>query len=71
MMTPYDKLKSIENGKNYMKSDINFEILEKVALDQFQTHLSIVKILVISAVQGELAVVNNLTSNNWRVIKNG
>jgi hypothetical protein len=29
------------------------------------------KILGISAVQGELAVVNNLTSNNWRVIKNG
>jgi len=64
-------MKSIENGKNYVKPDINFEILEKVALDQFQTHLSIGKILEISAVQGELAVVNNLTSNNWRVIKNG
>jgi len=71
MMTPYNKMRSIENDKNHVKSDINFEILEKVALDQFQTHLSIGKILGISAVQGELAVVNNLTSNNWRVIKNG
>jgi len=64
-------MRSIENDKNHVKSDIIFEILEKEALDQFQTHLSIGKILGISAVQGELAVVNNLTSNNWRVIKNG
>ena len=34
MMTPYDKLKSIENAKNYLKLDITFEILDKVALNQ-------------------------------------
>jgi transposase InsO family protein len=34
MMTPYDKLKSIENAINYLKPDITFEILEKVALSQ-------------------------------------
>jgi len=34
MMIPYDKLKSIENGKNYLKPDIHLEILEKVALNQ-------------------------------------
>ena len=33
-MTPYDKLKSLEYGKNYLKPDNNFEIPEKVALDQ-------------------------------------
>jgi transposase InsO family protein len=32
MMTPYDKLKSIENAINYLKPDITFEILDKVAL---------------------------------------
>jgi transposase InsO family protein len=34
MMTPYDKLKSIENASNYLKSGITFEILDKVALEQ-------------------------------------
>jgi len=34
MMTPYDKLKSIENAKNYLKPDITFELLDKVALSQ-------------------------------------
>ena len=34
MMTPYDKLKSIENATNYLKPDITFEILDKVALSQ-------------------------------------
>ena len=34
MMTPYDKLKSIENAINYLKPDITFEILDKVALSQ-------------------------------------
>jgi len=34
MMTPYDKLKSIENAKNYLKPDITFEILDKIALSQ-------------------------------------
>jgi len=30
----YDKLKSIENVKNYLKPDITFEVLDKVALSQ-------------------------------------
>jgi hypothetical protein len=34
MMAIFDKLKSIENGKNYLKPSINFEILKQVALDQ-------------------------------------
>jgi transposase InsO family protein len=34
MMTPYDKLKSIGNAKNYLKPDITFEILDKVAFSQ-------------------------------------
>jgi transposase InsO family protein len=34
MMTPYDKLKSIENAKNYLKPGITFEILDKVAFNQ-------------------------------------
>ncbi len=34
MMTPYDKLKSIENASNYLKPGITFEILDKVALNQ-------------------------------------
>jgi transposase InsO family protein len=34
MMTPYDKLKSIENAKNYLKPGITFEILDKFALSQ-------------------------------------
>ena len=34
MMTPYDKLKSIENAKNYLKPGITFEILDKVAFSQ-------------------------------------
>jgi transposase InsO family protein len=34
MMTPYDKLKSIDNAKNYLKPDVTFEILDKVALGQ-------------------------------------
>jgi hypothetical protein len=33
-MTPYDKLKSIENAINYLKPDITFELLDKVALRQ-------------------------------------
>lgn len=31
MMTPYDKLKSLPNAKDYLKSSISFEILDKVA----------------------------------------
>ena len=34
MMTPYDKLKSIENAKNYLKPGLTFEILDKVAFNQ-------------------------------------
>ena len=34
MVTPYDKLKSIDNAKNYLKPDITFEILDKVAFGQ-------------------------------------
>ncbi|SJM92681.1 conserved hypothetical protein [Crenothrix polyspora] len=34
MMTPYDKLKSIENAKNYLKPGVTFEILDKFALSQ-------------------------------------
>jgi hypothetical protein len=34
MMTPYDKFKSIENAKNYLKPDVTFEILGKAALNQ-------------------------------------
>jgi transposase InsO family protein len=34
MMTPYDKLKAIENAINYLKPDITFEILDKIALSQ-------------------------------------
>jgi hypothetical protein len=34
MMTPYDKLKSIDNAKNSLKPYITFEILDKVALNQ-------------------------------------
>ena len=34
MMTPYDKLKSIENAIHYLKPDITFELLDKVALSQ-------------------------------------
>jgi len=35
----YDKLKSIENAKNYLKLDITFEILDKVALNQTDDQL--------------------------------
>ncbi len=31
MMTPYDKLKSLPNAKDYLKPGINFEILDKLA----------------------------------------
>lgn len=31
MMTPYDKLKSLSEAKEYLKPDINFEIFNKVA----------------------------------------
>jgi transposase InsO family protein len=34
MMTPYDKLKSLEDAFSYLKPDITFEILDKVALGQ-------------------------------------
>lgn len=34
MMTPYDKLKSIENAANYLKPGITFEILDKEATRQ-------------------------------------
>ena len=34
MMTPYDKLKSIEHAEVYLKPDITFEILDKAALSQ-------------------------------------
>ena len=34
MMTPYDKLKSIDNAKIYLKPGITFEILDQVALSQ-------------------------------------
>jgi hypothetical protein len=34
MITPYDKLKSIENAKNYLRSDVTFEILGTVAISQ-------------------------------------
>lgn len=34
MMTPYDKLKSIENAANYLKPGITFEILDKEATCQ-------------------------------------
>jgi hypothetical protein len=31
MMTPYDKLKSLPNAKDYLKPDSSFEILDRVA----------------------------------------
>ena len=31
MMTPYDKLKSLPNAKDYLKPDTSFEILDKIA----------------------------------------
>ena len=31
MMTPYDKLKSLPNAKEYLKPDTSFEILDKIA----------------------------------------
>jgi len=31
MMTPYDKLKSLENAKSYLKQGLTFEIMDKVA----------------------------------------
>jgi transposase InsO family protein len=34
MMTPYDKLKSLENAKSYLKLGITFEILDEFALSQ-------------------------------------
>jgi transposase InsO family protein len=34
MMTPYDKLKSLEDAFSYLKPGITFEILDKVALGQ-------------------------------------
>jgi hypothetical protein len=34
MMTPYDKLKSLEKAGNYLKPGITFEILDKAALRQ-------------------------------------
>jgi len=34
MMTPYDKLKSLEHAFSYLKPGITFEILDKVALGQ-------------------------------------
>lgn len=33
MMTPYEKLKSLPNAKNYLKSDITFEILDKISME--------------------------------------
>jgi len=33
MMTPFDKLKSITNAENYLKPNVTFEILEKVAME--------------------------------------
>lgn len=33
MMTPFDKLKSIPDAKKYLKTDITFEILEKVVME--------------------------------------
>ncbi|MEI8209539.1 MAG: hypothetical protein WCG16_10070 [Methylococcales bacterium] len=34
IMTPYDKLKSIDNAIKFLKSDITFEILDQAALNQ-------------------------------------
>jgi hypothetical protein len=34
MMTPYDKLKSLEDAFSYLKPGITFDILDKVALGQ-------------------------------------
>jgi transposase InsO family protein len=34
MMTPYDKLKSLENAQQYLKSGVTFEILDQVAFSQ-------------------------------------
>jgi len=31
MMTPYDKLKSLLNAKDYLKPDTSFEILDELA----------------------------------------
>ena len=33
-MTPYDKLKSIKNAKDYLKSNITFDMLDAVALSK-------------------------------------
>ncbi len=32
MMTPYDKLKSLHNAKSYLKDDISFQKMDKIAL---------------------------------------
>ena len=39
MMTSYDRLKSIDNAKNYLKPDITFEILDKAVLSQTDKQL--------------------------------
>jgi hypothetical protein len=31
MMTPYDKLKSLENSQSYLKEGLTFEIMDKIA----------------------------------------
>ncbi len=31
MMTPYDKLRSLAHAEDYLKSDMNFEILDHIA----------------------------------------
>lgn len=33
MMTPYDKLKSLPDAEKYLKTDVTFEILDKVAME--------------------------------------
>ena len=33
MMTPFDKLKSLPDAKKYLKTDVTFEILEKVVME--------------------------------------
>ena len=34
MMTPYEKFKSLENAKHYLKKDVTFKKLDKIAMEK-------------------------------------
>ena len=39
-MTPYDKLKSLPNAKNYLKSAVTFEILDKISMEMSDNEMA-------------------------------